>query len=337
MVYTAEDFEKKLGESGVNFSDADLQLARKDPDFGMTMIELKQKYAEAQSPQARALIHSDANDLRRKYGGYSGDEKGSGFYVSDAGDSLELSNSRDIENFSKKIADRAAFEWNPDKDENWQQMQKAYRRESDLATRDTLTRAAMGTGGTPSSAAVAAAAQQGNYYAAALADKAADARAQALNEYQQEYQNQLQGLDALQSVQNQKWNRKNSEISNASALGDTGKLEQMGYDPQAVNASNQAQQVSLLLSLQDYGALRKMGFDTSVLEAISKNERASTLYSMGDYDALDRMGYDTSTLRKNQDLNVVSALIAAHAWDTLDKMGYDTTYWRALDEKQLNS
>ena len=64
---------------------------------------------------------------------------------------------------------------------------KAYTREGRRASEDALAQAAAMTGGVPSSYANTAAQQAGNYYAAQLADKIPELRAQAYSEYQNAY------------------------------------------------------------------------------------------------------------------------------------------------------
>jgi len=64
---------------------------------------------------------------------------------------------------------------------------KEYTREGQRAQRDALAQAAAMTGGVPSSYANTAAQQAGNYYMAQLADKIPELRAQAYNEWQNNY------------------------------------------------------------------------------------------------------------------------------------------------------
>lgn len=74
MNYTAQDFEKALASSGLSgqFSRWDLDTARKNPDFGMGILSAKQNYNAATTPEQKILANENANDLRRRYGYYSG-------------------------------------------------------------------------------------------------------------------------------------------------------------------------------------------------------------------------------------------------------------------------
>lgn len=79
MRYTAQDFEKALAGSGLSgqFSRWDLDTAQKNPDFGMGILTTKQNYNAATTPEQKILANEQANDLRRRYGYYSGGASGS--------------------------------------------------------------------------------------------------------------------------------------------------------------------------------------------------------------------------------------------------------------------
>ena len=62
-----------------NFSDADLATAKANPNFGMSMIDVWNDYAKAETPEQRSIIHSAAESLRKQYGNYSGGTDGSGY------------------------------------------------------------------------------------------------------------------------------------------------------------------------------------------------------------------------------------------------------------------
>jgi hypothetical protein len=81
-MFTYEDFIKKANETGLlgEFSTYDLAVAQENPDFGFSILTLKQDYRNAPTPEAKALINAKANELRRHYG-YTGGESGSGFYT----------------------------------------------------------------------------------------------------------------------------------------------------------------------------------------------------------------------------------------------------------------
>lgn len=174
-VPTYEDFLKRAQESGQydGLSEYDRQLSRKFPEYGMSLLNLKNDYAGATTDAQRLMSATAANQLRNSYGaqaGYSapGDNAVTGTPGSDGTGS--------------------SFRWNRDADELWQAYRKHYLREGQRAAADTMAQAAAMTGGIPSSYAVTAASQAGDYYASQLTDKIPELYEQAYNRYMQEQQ-----------------------------------------------------------------------------------------------------------------------------------------------------
>ena len=79
--YTYDDFRKNAQNSGLlgEFSTADLQMAQKDPDFGMSILKYKQDYHDATTDEGRALANLNAENLRKSWGSYSGGQDGGSF------------------------------------------------------------------------------------------------------------------------------------------------------------------------------------------------------------------------------------------------------------------
>lgn len=80
---TFEDVEKFITDNGLFFSDADLNLARTNPDAGMTIANYKLDYKNATTDDQRALANAGAESTRKNYGGYTGGSDGSKFYLTD--------------------------------------------------------------------------------------------------------------------------------------------------------------------------------------------------------------------------------------------------------------
>jgi hypothetical protein len=76
-LYTYDDFTKAYSDSGYYFSDADLALAKLNPDAGMGILSAKQKYANADTDEERALANAEAESIRSSYGNYTGGTDGS--------------------------------------------------------------------------------------------------------------------------------------------------------------------------------------------------------------------------------------------------------------------
>lgn len=105
-----------------------------------------------------------------------------------------------INSAADSIANRAAFEYNPDNDPLFAVYQKQYAREGDRAAANALANAAMLSGGQASTAAVAASQQAQNYYGAQMADKIPELYQIAYNQYQNEGDRMRQNLDMYRAL-----------------------------------------------------------------------------------------------------------------------------------------
>lgn len=105
-----------------------------------------------------------------------------------------------INNAADAIANRAAFQYNPDNDPLFAVYQKQYAREGDRAAANALANAAMLSGGQASTAAIAASQQAQNYYGSQMADKIPELYQIAYNQYQDEGDRMRQNLDMYRSL-----------------------------------------------------------------------------------------------------------------------------------------
>lgn len=219
MAYTYDDFEKARAGSDVYFSQYDLDLAKKYPEFGMSVLDLKKQYATAQTPEQRALINAQANELRKNYGYYSGGSDGSSYistgkYAPKIDETLdkigsfkpfEYGSAPSYENrFQQKqqelldaALNRDPFSWSKETDPQYSSYKKTYLREGERATADALAKASAASGGRPSSFAVNAATQAGDYYATKLSDVIPTLYQQAYERYLKDYQMKLSDLNAV--------------------------------------------------------------------------------------------------------------------------------------------
>ena len=220
--YTYDDFVKAANQKGLfqEVSQADLQTAQRYPEFGMSILGLKEDIHKATTPEAKLLANEMANQLRSSYGGYTGGKYGAD-YISDGKipnqiDSvLDKINGFGSFNFDQErpsyenqyaeqqqalldaIINRPDFSWSKEDDPQWHSYRKSYLREGDRATADALGQAAAASGGRPSTAAVTAATQAGDYYAAQLNDIIPTLYQQAYDRYLNEYNMSLQDLNAV--------------------------------------------------------------------------------------------------------------------------------------------
>ena len=220
--YTYDDFVKAANQKGLfqEFSQADLQTAQRYPEFGMSILGLKQDIHKATTPEAKLLANEAANQLRSSYGGYTGGKYGAD-YISDGKipnqiDSvLDKINGFGSFNFDQErpsyenqyaeqqqalldaIINRPDFSWSKEDDPQWSSYKKSYLREGDRATANALGQAAAASGGRPSTAALTAATQAGDYYATQLNDIIPTLYQQAYDRYLNEYNMSLQDLNAV--------------------------------------------------------------------------------------------------------------------------------------------
>ena len=219
MAYTYDDFEKARAGSDVYFSQYDLDLAKQHPEFGMSALDLKKQYATAQTPEQRALINAQANELRKNYGYYSGGADGSSYistgkYAPKIDETLDkigsfkpftYGSAPSYENrFQQKQQElldaalkRDPFSWSKETDPQYGSYKKTYLREGERATADALAKASAASGGRPSSFAVNAATQAGDYYATKLSDVIPTLYQQAYERYLKDYQMKLSDLNAV--------------------------------------------------------------------------------------------------------------------------------------------
>lgn len=219
MAYTYDDFQKAASGSNVNFSQYDLDLAKKYPEFGMSVLDLKKQYAGATTAEQRALINAKANQLRSSYGNYTAGADGSQ-YVSDGKYAPKIDETLDkigsfkpftygsapsYENrFQQKqqelldaALNRDPFSWSKETDPQYGSYKKTYLREGERATANALAQASAASGGRPSSFAVNAATQAGDYYATKLSDVIPTLYQQAYERYLKDYQMKLSDLEAV--------------------------------------------------------------------------------------------------------------------------------------------
>lgn len=222
--YSYDDFVKAANSAGLynQFSQADLSTAQKHPEFGQSILSLKQNYAGAATDEERKQINDQANALRSSYGNYTGGADGSKFIstgllnqkIDDQMDKVGNygSFSYDVAAPSynnqyasqqaallNQILNRKEFEWSKESDPNWSAYKKEYLREGDRATANALAQASAASGGRPSSYAVNAATQAGDYYAGQLADKIPELYQQAYERYLAEQQMKYSDLSAVNS------------------------------------------------------------------------------------------------------------------------------------------
>ncbi len=218
-MYTYKDFEDKVKEYGFTpdqISEADYKLARQNADAGVALLGYKNDWLTATNDSAKAMAHAAAEDIRSRYGNYSGGGDGGSFTPTGTAryeDPWEQTIQATVRNLQNK-----KFEWSPETDPTVKYYEDAYRREGERAMKDTLGAVAATTGGIPSSYATAAAAQQRNYYAQQMADKYPELYQQAFDRFMQEYDREYNMLSAygdLSELGYGRWSDKQERDRNA--------------------------------------------------------------------------------------------------------------------------
>lgn len=221
MAYTYDDFVKAANQSGLmgQFSQDDLNLAQKYPEFGLSVLSLKKDYNNAATAEQRLLANQAANELRKSYGNYSGGADGGSFRLEsklnrraddlldqigsfgsfsyDEAPTYENTFAQQQKDLLDRILNREDFSWSKETDPQWSSYKKSYLREGDRATANALAQASAASGGRPSSYAVNAATQAGDYYATKLNDVIPTLYQQAYERYLDEYNMKLKDLNAV--------------------------------------------------------------------------------------------------------------------------------------------
>ena len=221
MAYTYDDFVNAANQSGLmgQFSQDDLNLAQKYPEFGLSVLSLKKDYNNATTAEQRLLANQAANELRKSYGNYSGGADGGSFHLEsklnrrsddlldqlgsfgsfsyDEAPTYENTFAQQQKDLLDRILNREDFSWSKETDPQWSSYKKSYLREGDRATANALAQASAASGGRPSSHAVNAATQAGDYYATKLNDVIPTLYQQAYERYLDEYNMKLKDLNTV--------------------------------------------------------------------------------------------------------------------------------------------
>lgn len=218
---TEKDVLTMAQKDGQYWSDYDKELARRDPDAGLSIYTAKKNYLSAKTDADKKYWNRKAESIRRKNGGYTAGGDGSGFMKDDSyfnhqdpyADKMNAALDKllgfeafknpyqgQIDQTLDKITGRDPFSYDAEKDPMFQQYRKTYLREGQRANEDTMGNYAAMTGGMPSTAAVNAASQAQDYYNAKMADKIPELYTLAYQMYADEGNNLLNQLSAMRGL-----------------------------------------------------------------------------------------------------------------------------------------
>lgn len=198
MAYTYDDFVTAANGAGVMdmFSQDDLGLVQKNPEFGLSMVKLQQDINSASTTEQKLLAQEAQNQLRKVYGGLTTGAAASTTDAAGSTGSFTFGKQDQLDDMQQKVVNGGSFSYDPN-NASAAAVRKRYLREAERAREDTMAKAAAGSGGVASSYAVTAAQQAGDNYLTQLADREAELEQTAYQRYLQEFQNDINKLGAL--------------------------------------------------------------------------------------------------------------------------------------------
>lgn len=217
MAYTYENFTTAAQNAGLlgGFSEDDLAIAKTNPEYGLSMLKLRQDAAGATTTEQKLLAQEAENQLRKSFGSFGSQTQGS----------FQYGNENEYQKLLKEATNYEPFSYDPASDDSYGAYRKAYLREAERARQDTIAKASAASGGVPSSYAVTAANQAGNYYTGQLNDKLPALEQNAYQRYLSDYNAKLSALDAMSTDRNfdynaylQEYERQQQEWNNALTL-----------------------------------------------------------------------------------------------------------------------
>lgn len=203
MAYTYDDFVAAANKAGLmnQFSETDLVTAQKNPEYGLSLLSLKQDELNATTAEQRLLATEAANQLRKSYGTTSALDTQIQNVQDQIGSfgSFRYDNETAYQKALKAVTDPKEFSYDMESDPQYGALRQSMLRERDRSVADTLARASAASGGVPSSYAVTAAQQAGDYYTGKLGDAGITLYQNALDKYMKERNLDMSRLEALRS------------------------------------------------------------------------------------------------------------------------------------------
>lgn len=209
------DFQHKNTDKTLITDESDLDFIRKYTEA------YNKAYAEGDKAGQQAA-HDAAEKIRAKYdysGGVDGSEyiklgtgaspaKADTSWLDKLGDSnYNYDQSGQISAKLDALLNRTPFSYDAASDPLYQQYRKQYTREADRSAEDVLGKAAVMTGGMPSTAAVAASQQASDYQMSQMTDKIPELQQLAYSMYQNDLSADRADLNTLIGIEDNNYNR----------------------------------------------------------------------------------------------------------------------------------
>ena len=315
----ADNFKHKNTDLTLINDSGDLDLIRQYTEA------YNKAYAEGDKAGQQAA-HDAAEKIRAKYdysGGVDGSEyiklgtgaspaKADTSWLDKLGDSnYNYDQSGQISAKLDALLNRTPFSYDAASDPLYQQYRKQYTREADRSAEDVLGKAAVMTGGMPSTAAVAASQQASDYQMSQMTDKIPELQQLAYSMYQDKLNGDRADLNTLIGLEDNNYNRWLSDRNYLYQLardqvGDQQTADALAYQKQQDKLNYDYQKERDAIEDARYNAEWQYKLQQAAQQAARRNTRVSTTPTGGgeaDYDGLfaaaQASGYPKSFISNN--------------------------------------
>ena len=315
----ADNFKHKNTDLTLINDSGDLDLIRQYTEA------YNKAYAEGDKAGQQAA-HDAAEKIRAKYdysGGVDGSEyiklgtgaspaKADTSWLDKLGDSsYNYDQSGQISAKLDALLNRTPFSYDAVSDPLYQQYRKQYTREADRSAEDVLGKAAVMTGGMPSTAAVAASQQASDYQMSQMTDKIPELQQLAYSMYQDKLSGDRADLNTLIGIEDNNYNRWLADRNYLYQLardqvGDQQTADALAYQKQQDKLNYDYQKERDAIEDARYNAEWQYKLQQAAQQAARRNTRVSTTPTGGgeaDYDGLfaaaQASGYPKSFISNN--------------------------------------
>ena len=315
----ADNFKHKNTDLTLINDSGDLDLIRQYTEA------YNKAYAEGDKAGQQAA-HDAAEKIRAKYdysGGVDGSEyiklgtgaspaKADTSWLDKLGDSsYNYDQSGQIGAKLDALLNRTPFSYDAVSDPLYQQYRKQYTREADRSAEDVLGKAAVMTGGMPSTAAVAASQQASDYQMSQMTDKIPELQQLAYSMYQDKLSGDRADLNTLIGLEDNNYNRWLADRNYLYQLardqvGDQQTADALAYQKQQDKLNYNYQKERDAIDDARYNAEWQYKLQQAAQQAARRNTRVSTTPTGGgeaDYDGLfaaaQASGYPKSFISNN--------------------------------------
>lgn len=326
MAKTFDELMKQYGHTKIG--EADMALGRNNPGALETILQERQRWANATTQEEKMAAHNRADNMRIAYGKYSGGADGmkgkySPTYVK-PNKAAENSNvdalfnkfneayknpaptwtpkyEAEIQGILSDISNRKGFSYDMNEDKMYQQYRDQYIREGQRAMKDTAAQTAAMTGGYGSTYGAIAAQQGYDNYLAGLNDRVPQLEQMAYGRYTDELADKYNQLGAYQTEENRLY----GQYMDALGQYNTDRNFAFGSMQAAMDQNNHENEFdrNLFESDRSYG-LTEEQWNFQQQQQVIENALAT-----GDYSKLKAMGFDISYLKYMQDLEKAQAAL----------------------------